>query len=232
VGNPNKVELANVAIAAITTRGLGRIFGSPHGDIVALADLDLEVFPGEVVVLMGRSGTGKTTALNILCGLDTPTAGEAVTLGVSVIPSHRKDLAVLRRFRVGRVFQDSDLLDELDALDNVALAVELRTGASGARAREIARSVIEELGIGDRAHSRPIELSGGEKQRVAIARAMASGVDVILADEPTGSLDEGNAIVVAEALRRAAESGAAVLVATHDSVIAERADRIVRTDTR
>ena len=232
MGDPDKVELANVAIAAITTRGLGRIFGSPHGDIVALADLDLEVFPGEVVVLMGRSGTGKTTALNILCGLDTPTAGEAVTLGVSVIPSHRKDLAVLRRFRVGRVFQDSDLLDELDALDNVALAVELRTGAGGARAREIARSVIEELGIGDRAHSRPIELSGGEKQRVAIARAIASGVDVILADEPTGSLDEGNAIVVAEALRRAAERGAAVLVATHDSVIAEQADRIVRTDTR
>lgn len=215
---------------ALTMQRVRRVYSGPSGDVVALAGLTLDVKFGEVVALMGRSGTGKTTALNILCGLDEPTGGSASVLGVDVTQSDRRRLTDLRRHRIGRVFQDSDLLDELDAVDNVALAVELRTGARRGQAREVAREALQALGVGDRLGAYPRQMSGGEKQRVGIARAIASKVDLILADEPTGSLDEFNAIGVAEALRLAADCGAAVLVATHDHVVADRVDRIVRTD--
>lgn len=217
-------------VPAASARALTRVFDGPLGPVTALDRLDLDTYPGEVVALTGRSGTGKTTAINILCGLDFPTSGQATTLGVDVVSGNRPELTKLRRTRIGRVFQDSDLLDELSALDNVALAVQLRTGQGGRQSRETAAAVLEGFGLGERMAARPRQLSGGERQRVAIARAMAAKVALLIADEPTGSLDEANAIRVAEAFRAAAADGAAVVIATHDPVVVERADRIVRTD--
>ncbi|TAK68430.1 MAG: ATP-binding cassette domain-containing protein [Actinomycetota bacterium] len=213
------VEFSNVS----------KSFHSDGRHVAALRDLSFAACQGEVVALAGRSGSGKTTALNLACGLHVPDSGTIRLNGRDLAGLRPGDLATLRRDGIGRVFQDFDLIDELTAEQNVALPLELRGGRS-ADARAAARQALRRLGLDGHFSARPRRLSGGEQQRVAIARAIAAQSAMILADEPTANLDEANAIEVADALRHAALGGSCVVVATHDEVVMRHADRVIRVD--
>jgi putative ABC transport system ATP-binding protein len=193
--------------------------------VAALRGLRLEVAAGEVVTLLGRSGSGKTTLLNLLAGLDKPTRGRVEVEGADLGSLGERGRTLLRRRRLGFVFQFFNLLPTLTALENVALALELAGLPDHGRAGEALRAV----GLDGKERRRPNELSGGEQQRVAIARALVKGPAVILADEPTGNLDTATGNLVLDLLsRRCREAGAALLMATHAPLAAQRADRVLR----
>jgi len=195
--------------------------------VAALRGLRLEVAAGEVVTLLGRSGSGKTTLLNLLAGLDQPTRGRVEFEGADLSTLGERGRTQLRRRRIGFVFQFFNLLPTLTALENVALALELAGLPDGGRARDALGAV----GLGGKERRRPFELSGGEQQRVAVARALVKGPAVILADEPTGNLDTATGDLVLELLsRRCREDGAALLMATHAPLAAQRADRVLRME--
>ncbi len=190
------------------------------------ADVSFELSPGESVAVMGPSGSGKTSLLHCLCGIRRPNAGTIVVDGVNVTALGASALAVLRRDRIGIVFQFEELLPELSVAENVELPLRL-SGVSGKAAAARASDVLREVGVGDRARAQPHVLSGGEVQRVAIARAIAKSPSLVLADEPTGALDEANGMAVAQLLFASAkELGAVVVVATHNPKVALLADRI------
>jgi putative ABC transport system ATP-binding protein len=193
--------------------------------VAALRGLQLEVASGEVVTLVGRSGSGKTTLLNLLAGLDRPTRGRVEVEGADLAAIGERGRTLLRRRRLGFVFQFFNLLPTLTASENVALALELAGLPDGGRTREALRAV----GLEGKERRRPNELSGGEQQRVAIARALVKAPAVILADEPTGNLDTATGELVLDLLtRRCREAGAALLMATHAPAAASRADRVLR----
>jgi putative ABC transport system ATP-binding protein len=195
--------------------------------IAALRGLRLEVAAGEVVTLLGRSGSGKTTLLNLLAGLDRPTRGRVEVEGADLEALGERGRTLLRRRRIGFVFQFFNLLPTLTALENVALALELAALPDGGRARE----ALQAVGLEGKERRRPNELSGGEQQRVAIARALVKGPAVILADEPTGNLDTATGDVVLDLLGgRCREAGAALLMATHAPLAARRSDRVLRME--
>jgi putative ABC transport system ATP-binding protein len=187
----------------------------------------LEVSAGEVVAVQGRSGSGKSTFLLCLAGILLPQRGRIWVAGEEVTALDDDGRSALRRTSLGFVFQFGELVAELDLLGNVALPLEL-LGVRHARALRHAATLLDELGVGDLAHRRPGEVSGGEAQRAAVARALVHGPQVVLADEPTGALDEGNAATVLDALvGLAARRRAALVLVTHDDRVAERADRSV-----
>ncbi len=189
----------------------------------ALRGVDLELFPGEFVVLLGASGSGKSTLLNILGGLDAPTAGTVECRGHRLTGAGEAALTAFRRDSVGFVFQFYNLIPSLTARENVALVTEI---ASDPMRPEEA---LELAGLADRMDHFPAQLSGGEQQRVAIARAIAKRPAVLLCDEPTGALDSSTGIRVLEALERTnRETGALTVVITHNAVIGRMADRILR----
>ncbi len=202
-------------------------FSSDGRQVVAVHDLSFSAKPGEVVALAGRSGSGKTTALNLACGLEMPDSGRVWLRGSDLANANATELTRLRRESVGRVFQSFDLLEELTAEQNVALPLELR-GLTPSESRAAAREALATLGLATHHSARPRHLSGGEQQRVAIARAIAASSEMVLADEPTANLDLESAQEVAGALRKAAMNGACVIVATHDDIVMSGADRIVR----
>jgi putative ABC transport system ATP-binding protein len=189
--------------------------------------VSLEVTAGEVVGLVGPSGSGKSTTLLLLAGLEPPDAGVVRLDGVDLAGLGERGLQALRRERVAVVFQGYGLLSLLTAAENVELPfrVARRDPAIAAAA---ARRWLGVLGLADRADQRVDQISGGEQQRVALARALAVEADVLLVDEPTAELDEGNRIRVVGLLRDAADRGAAVVVATHDPDVVELCDRVVR----
>jgi putative ABC transport system ATP-binding protein len=191
--------------------------------VTALDDVGLEVDEGEFVVVLGPSGSGKTTLLNVIGALDVVSAGEVTVAGTRVTGSRRSDLFAFRRRAVSFVFQSFNLFPGLTALENVEFAIDVSGGAD----RDLARRVLADVGLGERIHHFPHELSGGEQQRVAIARALATGNPVLLADEPTGELDFHSGVAILELLRRQAEQGTAVLVVTHNREISRVADRVV-----
>lgn len=194
-------------------RDLYRTFATPAGPLPVLAGVDLEVAAGDVVAVLGPSGSGKTTLLHLLAGLDRPSRGEVWWSGFPAHEHPPRDLARTRAERVGLVFQDPHLLPELTALDNVTLPGRIR----GAAAEERGRELLAAVGLSERAHARPATLSGGERQRVAVARALYARPSLVLADEPTGSLDRANAReVFALLVRLARERGRAVVMVTHD----------------
>jgi putative ABC transport system ATP-binding protein len=159
-----------------------------YGETTALAGVSLEIRAGEAVAVMGPSGCGKSTFLNMIAGLDRPTGGTVVVHGENVGELSEKGLALYRRRRIGMIFQFFNLIDDLSALDNVALAAQL-TGTPARQARRRALELFDELGIADRRNAYPAVLSGGERQRVAVARALVNRPALLLADEPTGALD-------------------------------------------
>lgn len=211
----------------VEMHGVTRIHGAGATAVTAVDGVDLAVAAGEFVAVTGRSGSGKSTLLNLAGGLDVPTRGSVWVQGVELSSLSRSALAALRRRRVGYVFQHGNLLPTLTALENVALPLELDGVALG-RARQQARGALELVLEGGQADRYPDELSGGEQQRVAVARALVGDRRLLLADEPTGALDELTAERILSLLRDRCRDGAGALVVTHDASQAAWADRIIR----
>jgi putative ABC transport system ATP-binding protein len=210
--------------AGIVLTGVSKHYATPAGPVRAVDGISLAIEPGSSVAITGPSGCGKSTLLGLVAGLETPAAG-TVTLGGEEISSlPEKARAALRRREIGLVFQADNLQPFLTALENVALALALRGGDGYGRCVE----VLEELGLGDEAGKLPDELSGGQRQRVAVARALVNEPCVVLADEPTGSLDASNSEAIVDLLRGAQHAtGATLVVVTHDPDVARRLDRTV-----
>jgi putative ABC transport system ATP-binding protein len=188
----------------------------------ALRGIDLQLATGELVVLLGPSGSGKSTLLNILGGLDSATAGEAWFEDHDLTRVDDRALTAYRRQHVGFVFQFYNLIPSLTALENVALVTEIAT-----QPMDPARALAM-VGLGDRLHHFPAQLSGGEQQRVAIARAIAKQPAILLCDEPTGALDSQTGILVLEAIERIHEElGTSTVLITHNAVIADMSDRVL-----
>lgn len=216
--------------AVVRVEHLSKHFGTGSARVDALIDINMEVFPGQVVGLMGPSGSGKTTLLNCMACILEPSGGR-LTLDGEVVYDDRWLKADLRRLRldkIGFIFQYPNLLPFLDATDNVAVVLHLAgLGSAAALARAV--ELLDYLEVGHRRHAMPSQLSGGEAQRVAIARALANQPRIILADEPTAPLDSVRARIVMDLLRRiAAEQSAAIIVVTHDEMILDRFDHIFR----
>jgi putative ABC transport system ATP-binding protein len=211
------VELIDV------TRSFGRAPSAVH----ALRGVSLSVAPGELVALRGRSGSGKTTMLNLIAGLDRPTSGQVWAGGQEVSAMNREETLRLRRERVALVFQSFALLPMLSAAENVGLPMRLSKVRAADRERR-ARDLLALVGVEDRAQQRPAELSGGEQQRVAIARALANNARLLLADEPTGQLDSRSAELIITLLRTiVSREGITAIVATHDRTLTDAVDRVV-----
>ena len=208
---------------AFRAEGLTKVYGSGDTRVFALRGVDLEVPRGEMVVLLGPSGSGKSTLLNILGGLDSPTEGHVYFDHQELTAFDDQHLTQFRREHVGFVFQFYNLIPSLTALENVALVTEI---ASNPMAPEKALALV---GLQQRIHHFPAQLSGGEQQRVAIARAIAKQPNVLFCDEPTGALDSKTGIVVLEAIARVnRELNTTTMVITHNAGIADMADRVLQ----
>ncbi|WP_329567807.1 ABC transporter ATP-binding protein [Kitasatospora sp. NBC_01266] len=198
-----------------------------YGESVALDGVSLEIRAGEAVAVMGPSGCGKSTLLNMIAGLDRPTAGSVLVHGEDLGALNETGLALFRRRRIGMIFQFFNLIDDLPALDNVALAAQL-TGTPAGQARRRALELLDELGIADRRNAYPAVLSGGERQRVAVARALMNRPALLLADEPTGALDSHAGEQVMDLLIDLNQIGQTLLMVTHDQRLATRcASRLI-----
>ena len=211
--------------SAISVRDLRHTYFGGSGPVTVLDGVDLDIEDGSYVALTGPSGAGKTTLLSVLGGLERPQSGSVWVAGEDLAKHSGDQLAAYRRSTVGFVFQHFGLLETLTAEENVALALMLAGVAPGVR-RDRARGLLDAVGLAGRERHRPVELSGGERQRVAIARALANQPRVVLADEPTGNLDESSAALVVgllETLPR--RHGCTVVMVTHNRVLAARADR-------
>jgi putative ABC transport system ATP-binding protein len=195
------------------------------GTVHALRGIDLEIDAGEFAVVLGPSGSGKTTLLNLIGALDTATSGRITVGGRTVSGASRRELFALRRELVSFIFQSFNLFPTLTALENVQLGAEIASRAVAARARALA--VLEQVGLGDRVHHYPSELSGGEQQRVAIARALVTENPLLVADEPTGDLDFTTGVQILELLEDQTRAGRTVIVVTHNREISRIADRVV-----
>ena len=211
----------------IVAQGLEKTYTSGGRPLPVLRSIDLEVAPESFVAVVGPSGSGKTTLLGLLAGLDEPTRGRVLLDGQDLFALTEDGRAEFRARRVGFVFQTFHLLPTLTALENVLVPLELAGRGRGLRER--AEALLERVGLGDRMHHYPAQLSGGEQQRVALARAFANEPRILFADEPTGNLDaETGAMIVGmmEELNR--EARTTLVLVTHDLSIAERAHRVVR----
>ena len=196
-------------------------------EVSVLKGLNLDIDKNEYVALMGPSGSGKSTLMNILGCLDSPTAGRYILNGQDVSKMEDDDLAEVRNKEIGFVFQQFNLMPRLTALENVALPL-VYAGISKRQRTEMAMDVIQKVGLEERSHHKPNELSGGQNQRVAIARALVNNPSLILADEPTGNLDTKTSIEIMEIFGKIQASGNTVLLVTHEEDIANHAHRIVR----
>ncbi|HKA03147.1 MAG TPA: ABC transporter ATP-binding protein [Acidimicrobiales bacterium] len=205
---------------------VSKVYGEGANTVHALRDVDLSVDCGELVAIMGPSGSGKSSLLTIAGSLEEATSGDVLVDGVPLGHLSRKDRAQLRRRSIGFVFQDFNLLAGLTAAENVAMPLEL-DGLGARDARRVALEALDHLGIGESADRFPDDLSGGERQRVAIARAVVGDRQLVLADEPTGALDSVNSEGVMRLLRAACHRGAAGVVVTHEAHLASWADRVV-----
>ncbi|HEX9208401.1 MAG TPA: ABC transporter ATP-binding protein [Steroidobacteraceae bacterium] len=206
----------------LRVKGLTKTYRTGEVEVHALRGIDLELGTGELVVLLGPSGSGKSTLLNILGGLDSATSGEAWFEDHDLMRVGDRALTSYRRQHVGFVFQFYNLIPSLTALENVALVTEIAT-----QPMDPARALAM-VGLGDRLHHFPAQLSGGEQQRVAIARAIAKRPAILLCDEPTGALDSKTGILVLEAIETIhRELGTTTVLITHNAVIADMADRVI-----
>ncbi len=214
-------------MSLIQTQDLTKTYGSGDTAVTALDHINLSVNAGEFVAIMGPSGCGKSTLLHLIGGLDKPSSGQVIFDGVPMVEMSDDALTMLRRRKMGFVFQFFNLIPVLSAVENAALPVTL-DGGKPAEARAKAVEWLTRFGLGERLASRPDQLSGGQQQRVAVARALAADPALILADEPTGNLDTRSGDEIASLLRNVSKDyGRTVLMVTHDPRIAAYADRIV-----
>ena len=194
-----------------------------YGDLKALDKINLNVEKGEWVSIMGPSGSGKTTMMNIIGCMDKPSIGEVLLEGIDVSKLNQKELTEIRRDKIGLIFQQFHLVNYLTALENVMMAQYYHSMVD----KEEALQALERVGLKDRHNHLPNQLSGGEQQRVCIARALINHPSLILADEPTGNLDEKNEMLVLDILERLHNSGSTIVVVTHDQEVGVEAERIV-----
>jgi putative ABC transport system ATP-binding protein len=211
----------------IHLEGIRKSYFMGKEPLQVLKGIDLDIMKNEYVALMGPSGSGKSTLMNILGCLDSPTAGKYILNGQDVSKMPDDALADVRNKEIGFVFQQFNLLPRLTALENVALPL-VYAGSSRKQRTEMAMDVIRKVGLEDRSHHKPNELSGGQCQRVAIARALVNNPSIILADEPTGNLDSKTSIEIMEIFGKIQSAGNTVVLVTHEEDIANHAHRIVR----
>ena len=205
---------------------VSRTFRIGSEEISALRDVNLTVLPGQFIAIIGRSGSGKTSLLNIMAGLDKPTSGTVFFEDRDVAQMSEGELTEIRRHKLGFIFQSFGLLPLLSALENVELPMRI-AGVKIKEREERAREALEMVGLWQRARHRPYELSGGEQQRVAIARAIVNRPPILLADEPTGELDSVNARAIFGLFKEMVQKqGISVLAATHDSTLLAMADEV------
>jgi putative ABC transport system ATP-binding protein len=211
-----------MAATTLCARNLTKVYRTGEVEVWALRGVDLDLYEGELVVMLGPSGSGKSTLLNIIGGLDTATAGTVQFRGHDMAGADESELTRFRRQHVGFVFQFYNLIPSLTAEENVALVTEISNHPLEPR------QALELVGLGERRHHFPAQLSGGEQQRVAIARAIAKQPDILLCDEPTGALDSQTGILVLEAIAQVnRELGTTTAVITHNQVIGSMADRVL-----
>lgn len=196
-------------------------------ELKVLKGISIEIFKNEYVALMGPSGSGKSTLMNILGCLDSPTDGRYILNGEDVSKMADDDLADVRNKEIGFVFQQFNLLPRLTAAENVALPL-IYNGTTKKVRTELALAMLEKVGLADRSHHKPNELSGGQNQRVAIARALVNNPSIILADEPTGNLDSKTSVEIMNIFDKIQSDGNTVILVTHEEDIAEYAQRIIR----
>ena len=211
----------------IDVRGLTKDYYLGEIVVPALRGIDLQIFPGEMVAIMGPSGSGKSTLMNMIGCLDSPTSGEYYLDSLLVSDLHDDDLAIVRNQKIGFVFQKYNLLPRIDAIENVALPLRYSENTSSMRQR--AEAALQSVGLGDRMRHKPNELSGGQQQRVAIARALVNAPAILLADEPTGNLDSQSGKEIMELLMNLnQQQNTTIVLVTHDPTVATHAQRIVQ----
>lgn len=213
------------AAPIVRAQGLRKTYGTGETAVHALDGVDVAFEQGKFTAIMGPSGSGKSTLLHVLAGLDSATGGQAWIGDTEITSLGDKELTLLRRKRVGFIFQSFNLLPMFSALDNITMPSRI----AGSKAdREWINTLTDTLGLGDRLHHKPYELSGGQQQRVAIARALSTKPDVVFADEPTGNLDSRSGVEVLALLRQAVrELGQTVIMVTHDPAAAAHASEVV-----
>lgn len=208
-------------------KGVVRTYKSGAGDLAVLRGADLSLKAGELVGLIGPSGSGKSTLLHAAGLLERPQAGEVHLEGEDCLKLSDRELTRRRREKLGFIYQFHHLLPEFSAEDNIAMPLMI-AGVAKRPAREKAQALLAEMGLSDRGHHQPGQLSGGEQQRVAIARALANDPKLVIADEPTGNLDPGTTErVFATLIKMARQEGAAVLIATHNMALTQHMDRVL-----
>lgn len=212
----------------LETRQLRKTYGQGEVQVEALKGVDLGVRRGEMLAIMGRSGSGKSTLLSLLGGVDLPTSGQILLEGADLATMNDDQRTLMRRQRIGFIFQQFNLLPILTAEENVALPLEL-AGVPAAEAQRRAIAALELVDIGKRRHHIPSAMSGGEQQRVAVARALVIEPAILLGDEPTGNLDSANGKKLVAKLRQlVTERQQTIVIVTHDPEVAAQADRIIR----
>jgi putative ABC transport system ATP-binding protein len=211
----------------IELRGAVKIYESLAGSVTALNGIDLQILPGEFLVVTGKSGSGKTTLVNILTGLDRASSGEIWVNGEPLHTYGPERAAKVRGRTMGVVFQSFELLPTLTVLQNVMLPMDFARRYPVWEQRKRAMSLLEQVEIADHAKKLPTALSGGQQQRLAIARAMANDPAILVADEPTGSLDSATAAVIMEIFERLVGDGHTIFMVTHEADIAKRGSRVV-----
>ncbi len=211
----------------IELKDIYKIYGDGDGEIRALDGVSLTINKGEFVAIVGQSGSGKSTCMNIIGCLDVPTSGEYHLNGIDVSTMKDDELASVRNKMIGFIFQQYNLIPKLSVLENVELPLIYR-GMSPKERQEKALNALDRVGLKDRAKKMPSQLSGGQQQRVSIARALAGDPSLMLADEPTGALDSKTGKEVLEFLKKLNEQGNTIVMITHDNEIAAQAKRVVR----
>ena len=220
----------NGAQPSIICRNVVKVYGSGNAEVHALRGVDLDVYPGDITMLVGPSGCGKTTLLSVVAGILRPTSGTVSALGTDLTRLNSWRRTAFRRENVGFVFQQFNLLPALTAAENAAVPLVIQ-GYSKRAAVARANELLTKMGMGDRLHNLPGNLSGGQQQRVAIARALVHNPHLLVCDEPTSALDAKTGHTILELLRSIAiEGDRAVIIVTHDSRIFEFADTLARMD--